>query len=78
MKIKTIISGIKDENKDPQERMFILVAVVAMAALAIITLVGLFLGESWKDLLTLAGAFVVFAVFFVLAFSLNKVQLLPK
>ena len=78
MKIKTIISGIKDENKDPQERMFILVAVVAMAALAIITLVGLFLGESWKDLLTLAGAFVVFAVFFVLAFSLNKVQLFAK
>ena len=78
MKFKNIISGIKDENKDPQERMFIMVVLVALAALAIIFIVGLIIGESLQDMLTLGIAFPVFITVFILAFKLDKVQLFAK
>ena len=78
MRLKKWISEISDQSKDPQERMFVLVVLVAMAALAIIFFVGVFLGESSEDLITLGVAFAVFALFFFLAFHFNKVQFFAK
>lgn len=74
MRLKEWLSELSDTKKNPQERMFTLVVIVAMIALAIIFLVGLIIGESFEDLLILGVAFVVFAIFFYLAYHFNKIR----
>lgn len=78
MKLKKIFSGLHDETKEPQDRMFVLVVIVAMAALVLITIVGVILGESTEDLLILGLSFPVFGVFTMLAFKYDKVQFFAK
>ena len=78
MNFKKWFSGISDQSKAPQERMFNLIVIVALAALLVVFVVGLIIGESSADLITLGVAFVVFALFFFLAFTLNKVQLFAR
>ncbi|MCR5728340.1 MAG: DegV family EDD domain-containing protein [Lachnospiraceae bacterium] len=78
MKLKKIFSGLHDETKEPQDRMFVLVVIVAMAALVLITIVGVMLGESTEDLLILGLSFPVFGVFTMLAFKYDKVQFFAK
>ena len=75
MRFKKWVSGLLDQNKDPQERMLILLTLVAMSALFIITLVGIGIGESKEDILALFGALVVFGILTFIAFHFNKVQL---
>ena len=75
MRFKKWISGLFDQNKDAQERMLILLTIVALSALFIIMIVGVFLGESAVDILTMGVAFVVFALIAFIAFHFNKVQL---
>ncbi len=78
MKLKKNFSGLHDETKEPQDRMFVLVVIVAMAALVLITIVGVILGESTEDLLILGLSFPVFGVFTMLAFKYDKVQFFAK
>ncbi len=75
MGLKKWISGLFDQKKDAQERMLILLTLVAMSALFIIMIVGIIIGESMKDIVTMGVAFVVFGIIAFIAFHFNKVQL---
>ena len=75
MRFKKWVSGIFDQKKDAQERMMILLTLVAMAALFVITIVGIVIGESWTDIITMAVAFVIFGIVAFLAFHFNKVPI---
>lgn len=75
MRFKKWVSGLMDQNKTAQERMLILLTIVAMAALFFIMVVGIIIGESAEDILTMAAAFVVFGIIAFIAFHFNKVQL---
>ena len=74
MRLKNWISGIFDQKKDAQERMLILLTVVALAALFVITVVGFIIGESAVDVITMSIAFVIFGGLAYVAFHFNKVQ----
>ena len=75
MRFKKWISGLFDQNKDAQERMLILLTLVAMSALFVIMIVGIVIGESTEDIVTMGIAFVVFGIIAYVAFHYNKVQL---
>jgi DegV family protein with EDD domain len=75
MRFKEWLSGLFDQKKDAQERMLILLTLVAMSALFIIMIVGAIIGESKEDLITMLIAFVVFGVIAFIAFHFDKVQL---
>ncbi len=75
MRFKKWVSGLFDQNKDAQERMLILLTMVAMSALFIILVVGIIIGESLIDIITMGIALVVFGLIAYVAFHFNKVQL---
>ena len=74
-RFKRWVSGLFDQKKDAQERMLILLTLVAMSALFIILIVGIVIGESAEDIVTMVIAFVVFGLIAYVAFHYNKVQL---
>ena len=75
MRFKKWLFGLLDQKKDAQERMLILLTLVAMTALFIITIVGVIIGESKTDLVAMTVSFFVFALIAYVAFKYNKVQL---
>ena len=75
MRLKNWFMGLFDQKKDAQERMLILLTVVAMSALFVIMVVGAFIGESIIDLLTMGAAFLIFCALAYVAFHFNRVQL---
>ena len=73
-RFKEWVSGLFDQKKDAQERMLILLTLVAMTALFVIMIVGILIGESVEDIITMAIAFVVFGMLAFIAFRFDKVQ----
>ena len=74
-RFKRWVSGLFDQKKDAQERMLILLTLVAMSALFIILIVGIVIGESAEDIVTMVIAFMVFGLLAFVAFHYDKVQL---
>ncbi len=74
-RFKRWVSGLFDQKKDAQERMLILLTLVAMSALFIILIVGIVIGESAEDIVTMVIAFMVFGLLAFFAFHYDKVQL---
>ncbi len=74
-RFKRWVSGLFNQNKDAQERMMILLTLVALTALFVIMIVGIIIGESTIDIITMGIAFVVFGFIAFIAFHYDKVQL---
>ena len=72
-RFKRWVSGLFNQNKDAQERMMILLTLVALTALFVIMIVGIIIGESTIDIITMGIAFVVFGFIAFIAFHYDKV-----
>nr|MCR5753684.1 response regulator [Acetatifactor sp.] len=70
--MKKLLGMIRDEERTAQERLLILIATVALIAMFSIFVVGIFIGESKEDLITLGGGFLIFLLCTYLAVKYKK------
>ncbi len=70
-----LIEAIRDEKRTMHERMFLLIAVVALGVILTDIIIGLFIGESVEDIILLVVGFIVFLALVVTGVKLRKLDL---
>ncbi len=76
--MKRIIAAVRDESRPVQERLFILLASLALTAIAAVAIVGLFIGETIPDIIMLASGFFIFLILVIYAVKKKKISLVAN
>ena len=74
--MKKILNIIRDESRTMHERMFVLIAFVALVVLLTDFIIGLFIGESIEDIILLGIGFAVFLALVIIGIKLKKLDLI--
>ncbi|MCR5121170.1 MAG: DegV family EDD domain-containing protein [Ruminococcus sp.] len=67
-----LTKAIRDENRPMQERLFMLLGSLALAAMAAIVVIGLITGDDPVDLMTISACFAVFLILMLIAGKTKK------
>lgn len=73
--VKTLISAIKDRKRDIHDRLFMLLAAIALIALYLAVIIGIFLGENVADLILLLSGGTFSLLLFAVLFKFDKVRI---
>ncbi len=75
MRIRDIKAFLKDQKNDVEEKLFLLLAIVALFGLIVATISGIIVGEDMVTALFNGGSFVVFFIMLVVGFKTRRLKL---
>ena len=75
MGIKKMMSIVSDRTRDVHERLFVLIAFIALGAIFLALVLGIILGESLTDLLAMGAGFVIFMTITEISYKKNRIAL---
>ena len=78
VRIKKFIDYLYDWREDVQERLFMLLTVIALSGMVFAMISGLFIGENASSLLYTLIAFLVFAVITYLGYRYHRIRLVAN